>query len=437
MPTSGSTAWRVAGLFFCVLACLTAGCGETERFPELEEAAPLEPAAQTLGVGLFHGDPLGLALGREGSFVEAAEAFEHALFRVKTYDELSVSVGEFHARAIRDDQVEFTVRGPSSFPDTGTPAARLAARAADIQLELERAFAVAGGEGFGTKSFVVDFWRERGDWMVRWDGNLSEGTNRVGQGNYGFDRADMVDDLLSHLATVAEEHQPRWIVVGDAVERFLADEAGEAGVSEEQFEAFREFFPRAVAAIKEASPTTRVAAGFHWEHLAGPVTARRTEVALSRLGEEELDEVFAEVVLPFVEAGDGLALRLRTERESIEPWKYQFLRRLPDLYGVDKPLMIYSVSTPITSRTAYRQQRLFFEEILAALGGLSPEVIAWERLTNVDGVDTADQEIIGRCRGLTGPDTRVAMDVARCYDGLFTLNEPKEVFGTFAGFAEP
>jgi hypothetical protein len=424
-----------AGLFFCLFAVWFSGCSEEERFPELEEAPAHVPSRAELGVGVFHGDALGLAISNAGSFQGAAESFEHAFFRLKSYDEYSVSVGEFHSHAIRDEQVDFTVRGPAAFPDTGTSAGRLAPRAADIVLEMDRARDRAGGAGFETVSFVVDFYREVGDWFVRWDGNISSGTNREGMGNYGFDRAEMVEELLDHLEAIAAEHEPAWIVVGDWMERLLVAADATEGISPAQFEHFRDFFERAVVRIHEASPGTRVAAGFHWEHVAGPVAAHLTGVEESELGEEELDLAFQQVILPFAEAGDGVALRLRVARGEAEPWKYQFLRRLSHLYGLNKPLVIYSLSTLVTSSSAYRQQRLFLEEILEHLGGVGPEVIAWERLTNIEGVDTADQSVIGRCLALSGEESRVQMEEARCYDGLFSLGMGKEVFESLAAFS--
>ncbi len=432
MKTFGS-AWPGAGLFFFVLA-LMVGCTEDERFPELDEAPPLSPTASQLAVGVFHGDTLGLALSNPGSFQEATEVFDHGFFRLKSYDEYSVSVGEFHSHAIRADQVDFPVRGPSSFPDTGTSAARLAPRANDIVLEAERAVEQAGGGGFARHSFVVDFWRETGDWWVRWDGNISTGTNREGVGNYGFDRSDMVEDLLDHLEEIAGAHEPEWIILGDRMEKMILGGEDGAGVAPEQFDHFLEFFERARERIRGASSSTKVAAGFHWEAVAGPLAANLTGVAESDLGLEELDQTFQEVILPFAEAGDGVALRLRVNRSDADPAPYQFLRRLEQLYGPGMDLVIYSLSVPVTTTTAYRQQRLFVGEMMEHLAGVEPVVLAWERFTNIDGVETADQSVIGRCRGLTGPDSRLQMDLARCHDGLFSLGNPKEVFEPFEEF---
>ncbi len=413
-------------------AVISMGCGDDpERFPTLEEAPPLQLQSEQVGVGLFHGDALGLALNREDSMQESAEFFEHAFFRVKSYDEFAPVVGEYNSQRIREENVDFSVRSAADFSISGTAAARLEFRAGDLDEELDRALEIGQAQGFGTRSFVVDFWRERGDWLIRWDGNLAEGTNLEGQGTYGFDREDMSSSLLSQLATVAGDHQPEWIIVGDAMDRLYQAPGYEEGVSRDQLEAFEEFFEAAVEAIHQASPDTKVGAGFHWENVAGAVAAQLSGTRLDELGEEEVDEAFQEVILPFAQIGDGVALRSQALHGEMEDWSYQFLRRLPHLYGLDKPIVFYSVSTPIESQSSYAQQRLYLERFSEVTAGLSIEVVAWERLNNVDGVDTSDQSISGRCASLTNEEGRIAMKLHRCFDGLFSLFRSKDVFETF------
>lgn len=416
-----------AGLIFCQ-TLLTIGCGaEEERFPSLPEAASLEVTTSQLGVGLHHGDSLGAALNRNGAaFVDVSTVFGHTFFHVKSYDEVAGIVGEFHVQRIRSEQVDFEVRGPMEFP-LRSPAARLARRADDIVREFEVAKAIADVDAFGEKSFVVDFWRERGDWFVRWDGNLNTGSNIEGTGTYGFDREEFSEDLLAELVTMAEEHQPTYLIIGDSMDRMLAAEGYEEGVAPEQFEPFLIFFKEAVTEIKSVAPQTQIMAGFHWENVTGRLAAAYHEVEEADLDEALLDEVFETMILPFVEAGDGLAIRSRVARSEMIDWKYQFLRRLEDLYTQSIPVIVYSLSTPISSQAEYPQQRLFVERFAEVMAGVDPAIVVWERLTNIDGVDTGDQSVVGRCQALTNPELRLQMERAKCYDGLLQLYQDKPV----------
>ncbi|TXD37546.1 hypothetical protein FRC98_07590 [Lujinxingia vulgaris] len=402
------------------LGSLMACGGDEDPFAELEPAAPLSLDKSQIGVGIHHGDALALAANRSESVEVVNATAAHGLLRVKSYDEIATVVGEYHAHPLS----RFEPRDANAFPTSGTPAGRLAARADDLVAEVDLAGQEAEVELVSELSIVVDFWRERGDWLVRWDGLLNQGTNIEGEGTYGFTRQEMVDDLIADLTEVAETHQPTWIIVGDAMDGLLAGPDGEP-ISEAEFEAFEDFFGQAVDAIKEASPETKVAAGFHWENITGVIAARYAD---GEVDEAAIDQAFAEVVLPFVNAGDAVALRSYAVPQDMVESHYQYLRRIEVRHGVTKPVVIYSASSPISSQTAYAQQANYFTRLLEYMGGVNVELLAWERLTNIDGVDTTDQTIMGRCRTLTNPENRVVvMEQSRCFDGLFSLFRPKAV----------
>lgn len=419
-----STFHRRAGALVAAslaLGSLMACGGDEDPFAELEPAAPLSLEKSQIGVGIHHGDALALAANRSESVEVVNATATHGLLRVKSYDEIATVVGEYHAHPLPS---RFDARDANDFPTSGTPAGRLKARTDDLVAEVELAGQEAEVELVSELSIVVDFWRERGDWLVRWDGLLNQGTNIEGEGTYGFTRQEMVDDLLADLSEVAETHQPTWIIVGDRMDGLLAGPDGEP-ISEAEFDAFEDFFSQAVDAIKEASPDTKVAAGFHWENVTGPIAARYAD---GEVNEAAIDRAFAEVVLPFVNAGDAVALRSYAVPQDMVESHYQYLRRIESLHGVTKPVVIYSASSPITSQTAYAQQASYFTRLLEYLGGVNVELLAWERLTNIDGVDTTDQTLIGRCRTLTNPENRVVqMEQTRCFDGLFSLFRPKAV----------
>src|SRR5690554_3617893 len=213
---------RSASTLVCAslaLAGLVACGGEEDPFTDLEPAAPLSLDKSQLGVGLHHGEALALAANRPASVEPLSESVAHGLLRVKSYDELATVVGEYHAHPLPSG---FDARGPNDFPTGGTPAGRLAERTDDLVAEIELAGQEAGTALVSELSVVVDFWRERGDWTVRWDGLLNQNTNIEDEDTYGFARETMVNDLLDDLDKIAQTHQPSWIIVSDAMDRLVA-----------------------------------------------------------------------------------------------------------------------------------------------------------------------------------------------------------------------
>lgn len=408
-------------------------------YPDLEPAEPLDLQDVELGVGVRHGEALGMAYGGAAAYEEATANLDHAFLWVQAYDEAARVFGEYHIYPAPPDVAD--ARTASDFLGAQAPAARFTARAADLYEELDEA-AAEGGGSFGARSIVLDLFRLRGDWWVRWDGNLDDEVNRVGKGPYGFNRADMYEDLLDQIEQVAESQQPRYFILGDEVERLLADSDG-PGLSAAEFSNFMAFYHEAAARIHEASPETRVGAGINWDRFVSRVAPDyATGEETSHI--EVLDRAFAAVVLPFAEAGDVVALQSYRDVDDVEiefpvnnlpvEEAYQFLRRLGDLYALEKPIVFYSIGTPVESPVSYLRQRNYLEQFAQWVAGIEPELVVWRYLANIDGTDTANQMVSGRCQSLTESTRDFELPLSTCYDGLFTsVFSAKEPFDHLTG----
>lgn len=425
------------------LACGSADDDETDvpegkSYPELSAADPLDLQSVDLGAGVRHGEALGVAHFSSGSYTRAVEVVPHAVAWVQAYDEAASTFGEYQAYAID----ELMPRTATAFigSDANVRAARFQARAADIYEELDDA-ADTGGAGFQSRSIVLDLFRLRGDWWVRWDGNL-EDVNLKGKGPYGLNRQDMYEDLLAQIEVVAEAQQPRYFIIGDEVERLLMDSEG-PGLSEAEFSNFMSFYQEAVSRIHAKSPNTKVGAGINWDRFVGRV-APNYALDDDNSHTEVLDRAFEAVVLPFAEIGDIVALQSYRDVDDTEiefpvnnlPVKeaYQFLRRLPELYMLEAPIVFYAIGSPVDSPVAYLRQRNYLEAFVDWTAGLEPELVAWRYLANLDGTDTSNQEISKRCLSFTEPARNFELPVTTCYDGLFTsVFSEKPAFEYLAG----
>ncbi len=429
---------------------LVTACGGAEEdepttpelpYQDLEPAEPLDYDAVEIGVGLHHGEALAIAYGGTPSYEKAAATIDHAFMWVQAFDEGAATFGEYLVYPAPSEVTD--ARSASDFIGTNSANARFEARADDFAAELEAA-AEEGGASFGKKSIVMDLFRLRGDWWVRWDGNLDDEVNRVGKGPYGLNRDDMYEDLLDQIEAVAAAQKPDYFIIGDEMERLLADTDSE-GLSTAEFSNFHAFFQEAVSRIHEQSSATKVGVGFNWDRFVAEVAPMyATGAEISHL--QVMDRAFAAVILPFVEVGDIVALQSYRDVDDLEvPFPvnnlpvdetYQFLRRVDGLYELngEKPIVFYSVGTPVDSPVAYLRQRNYLEDFAVWTAGVNPEVVAWRTLVNIDGTDTSTQEVSGRCRSLTETTRDFQLPISACYDGLFTsVYSAKDPFDLLSG----
>jgi hypothetical protein len=422
--------WLLVGLAG-LLCAAPIGCGDdagTPRFPELSEADDLEYESDRLGVGFHHGETVQFdsSAPNGGVLGQTRPVISHAFLNVGIYDEFASTLGEYHVYPSSD-----AARGASFF-DSNPSAARLSPRADDLHAEVSTALSQGSFEEFASYSFVIDFWKADGSWYLAWDGKSDRSHD-----NYGLYRDDMRDEILSQLESLAQTHKPRYIVVGNGMERLLGTEEGEP-LSRTEFSNFVSFFGRAVTAIERVSPETKVGAGINWDRFTRHVAPRygadsgagQTGSAVSP---ETLDRAFEAAILPLVEAGGIVALKSYVDPEEAQPSTYQFLRRLGALYGVDKPIVWYSVGSPATSPTGYNRQGIYLEEFAQWNAGVDPEMVAWRTLMNIDGADVGSGDVTGRCRGLTAEANEFGVPIERCFDGLFSsVLQPKEGFDFLA-----
>lgn len=425
-------------LLLLAAALLTFGCGDdsddmvSERFPELAPADPLDLAEVELGVGLEPGSAGGIALFRPEFFGDLTTTFPNGVLHVQSYDEAAQTVGEWRVMTPTNDQMD-SYRGPLEFRDNDVLAAQFEARVADLVADNANAAAVAGSSDFASTTVVLETWRLKRDWHVRWDGTFTgEGNNR-NKGNYGFFRDDFRDSLLDQVETVAATQKPKYFIVGTEVERLFRSDEG-PGIAPGEYANFVLFYREAAKRIKAASPDTKVGAGVNWERFAKQVAqVYGNPETMSQ--DELMDRGFERFMLPLIESGDIIALSAyRGPAETDDPTEsYQWLRRIPDLYAIDAPIVFYSVGTPIDSSVEYPLQRTMMEEFLEWNAGVPVEMLAWRSALNYDGTDTNDQTIQARCATLSDPAGMAAMPVERCFDGLITsVFSKKPLYDIFA-----
>ncbi len=407
------------------------GCGggevEPTRFPFLTPASALDVNDVERGVGVRHGEPLAMATNVPASLERTIDGFDHVMLRLRAYDDQAQRLGEYtqHPVSARPD-----ARAATDF--VAQPAlGDLDRRAADLNSELDEALMIAGRNGFDRRSVVVDLFRTRRDWYVRWDGLLTEQENRTGEGEYGLGRERMCNDLLARFEAVARDTQPVYFIIGDEAERLLATDNGD-GLSPAEWANFVIFFEEAATRIKAVSPDTKVGAGINWDRFATRVAAEYTE---GEPGNAEIDQAFTDAILPLMASSDIIALKSRIApgEEDVPKSRYQYLRRLRALYNVRKPVVFYGLSRPISTASGEVAQRNHVDEFSDWVGGVDVEAVFWERWINIDGADTADQNPIGRCAALTGDDS-LEFNISRtyCNDGLFDSTfQTKEVWKTF------
>lgn len=415
-------------LIFALSLTLVTACGEdpepeADRYPSLSQADPLALTQAEVGVGVRHGESLVFARNFPMSYKSATERWDHIMLRVRSYDELAQSFGEYTYQKAPND---LSSRSPALFLDT--PAlGNVDRRTEDLVKEIDAALGDAQSQGFSTRSVVIDYWRTRLDWYVRWDGLLQEDVNRIGKGDYGFGRQAMYDTQVERAVNVARDLKPKYMILGDEMDLLLATDKG-AGLSIGEFSSFLSFYQEAAQKIREASPETKVGVGINWDRFATRVALSYTDKeSVEQLTDEDLDYAFSVVILPLLAHSDILALKsYREPAESVS--YYQFLRRLPALYDINPKIVWYSVGSPITSNAGAVRQRNYFNDFLKWNGGVNVEAVFWERFLNIDGTDTASQNITGRCLALTEATRDFQTPLSRCYDGLFdSLYQPRPI----------
>lgn len=406
------------------------GCGDDatseapDPFPDLSEAQSLEYQSDALAVGFHHGSTVRLTPGEspDGALEQTRGVIDHAFLHVSAFDIYATTYGEYlYYRAPNG----VSANGPDYFR-SNPKAAQFEPRAADLFDEVESAMAESGDD-FASYSVVLDLWNSRTTWYVPWDG----GSNRM-PGEFGLYRDDMRESLIEQISAVAAAHQPRYFIVGNEMDRLLDEEA--STYSPAEFSNFLLFYQEAAAAIHDASPETKVGAGINWDRFVSNVAPRYVaeiegDESSQPSQNAEIDAGFKAVLLPLLAASDILSLKSYPLLDEANSEAYQFLRRLNELYEVTKPLVWYSIGTPVTSRSGYNQQGVYLERFAEWNAGLAPEMVAWNSLINIDGSDVGSGEISGQCSGLTGTANDFEIPLEHCFDGLFSSSlQPKAAF---------
>ncbi len=387
----------------------------------------LDYTAVDIGVGIRSGDLMAMANFNPGEYSAVTSGTPHGVLHVKSYDAAAQSFGEYITYPA---PMDVTARTPIDF-STNLRAGSFGNRVNDLYEETTTWSSEAGAEDFASKTVVLDFWRWRKDWWVRWDGNLEAENNRVGQGPYGFNRQQLVEDLLDDVEQVASDHQPRYFIIGDEIERLLQTETT-GGIAPAELSNFMAFFQQARERIRQASPNTKIGVGFRWERFANRV-APLYAADEGDDAEATLERAFEIVLMPFIERSDVVALSVYSEPGE-DPANFAFLSRLEELFEVEKPVVYYEVGSPVTTVVDYQSQATFLEDFARWNSGVNVEFVAWRSLLNFDGTDTNDQMVRGRCAAFTGSERDFEIDLSNCYDGLYTsVFSSKPAFDVLAG----
>ncbi len=402
---------------------LASGCGDEAaqapddtRFDPLPAAEPIELAQLDTGVGVRSGEAISFAINVPNNYKQATALLPHAMLHLQTYDELTQQFGEFtYYQAPGDAQG----RGAADYRAQSS-LGNIDQRAGALIDELDRAGARADSAAFAQRSMVVDFYRVRRDWFVRWDGALSEEANRVGKSSYGFGRSAMVQTLATLIERAVQQVQPEYLILGDEMELLLATSEGE-GLSEGEYASFIGFYQELVPRIKAVSPNTRVGMGINWDRFATRVALRYSDkTSASELTDRDLARAFDLAIAPTLAVSDFLALRSAAAPGDEATGRYQFLRRLPALYERELPVVFYAITSPITANAQAQLQRNYLDDFVRWNAGVDVEAVFWDRLVNMDGTNTTDQQLAGRCLALTGDMTRnLLAPRSICYNGLY------------------
>lgn len=424
--------------WFLAASLLLVACGGSDGSGS---DTPLEYDSAKLGVGIHHGDADPIALrdsGGNDALDQVPQTFSHAFLHVQAYDAHSWEFGSWERHPTPDEGEDPNFHRNTWYRDNPDQA-KVGPRSADLARAVENAFP---DDGFDSIGIVVDPWRTRADWYVRWDGKLDSDVNLTGgpdEVDYGFFRADpdddgdMVDNLVEQIAVAAENQTPEYLVVGRNMERLLGTEEG-PGIAPDDFSNFRQFYGRVVQRVSEVSPDTKVGAGFNWDRFARSVAPQYGEGKVGSVPPDAtLEAAFRAVILPFVRRGDIVALESYRTPEGDASY-YDFLGTLGDRFDIGgAPVVWYSIGSPVGPDSNTLQQEKYAEAFRQWNAGVDPEVVAWEALTEIDGARGANQEVVGRCDALRSSEQfGWNMPVERCFDGaLDATYGAKEVFTYF------
>jgi len=415
----------------------TAACGDGEPKPVPEPLPiPVTLTHEQRGLGVYPGD--GPVITQTNKGAELDGAFKHLVIRRQLVDELILSregVG-----AINDAKFPATVETLKAEIEAARSVESLV-----VVLDLMRL-----SDGSKANSPIP--------YLTTWDQNERD------PDRFGFWRNEYREAVLEAVTTTATEQHPQYFVVGADMERFLTMEGGA-----NDYANFVTLYREAYAAIKVASPSTKVGAGINWvrfqldvvptmtllpyEYPEGVELTELAQVSCATLQgtEEEVallqaactQKAFAQYIEPllhflapvqspdpaappeepvYVTTADIIGLAARPNQGDFNNTPalcpatfFDGLRG----WSQDFPVVYYEVNWQISSAVGFGKQDEWLTTLIERNLGVQVEVLAWATLKDLLSNDCGKMT-----NDLGAPDYV-------CFSGLWKdSSAPKEVYET-------
>ncbi len=415
---------------------MASACGDdTPSGEEAEPVIPITVTAAQRGLGVFDGDAA--IIGQVDAADELNAAFSHLVLRRQLRDELIIS--RQGTTALSDALFSATVEALRTEID--------GALALDKTVLVLDLFRVSDGARPGSPE----------PYITSWDHNDRD------PDRYGFWRGDLREAILTEVSTAATEQQPDIFVVGAEMERYLGMPGGL-----DDYANFVSLYQEAYAAIKAASPQTRVGVGIDWVRFRLDVVPQQVLAVhelpegvdlgdepgavscASLTGDEEdralleaacVEKAFSLYIEPLLRHVDAAAAPVVEGEErayvttadvlalSASPAQTDFGNQpatCPEdffaplrAWSTIAPVVYYDVQWRVTSSVGFNKQDEWYSVLVDRNSGVSVEIIAWHTLTDM---------VINDCGKLTGD---LGAPASICLGGLWAdSSAPKDVYDT-------
>ena len=404
--------WTLLALLPLSLSWATLGCGDeaetTVASDRLSDAEP-QPSAQPLTLSKENtAIPLRPPLRR-------GDEYRGDLTLIKTNSSFDTLTNQLGAAVITLQVLDEREATTSPEDPQQNPAPFQAGkRSRDLVAEIDGALTESGNPDWAEYVLVVDLFRLKRNWLVRWDGTNIRQFEEPGE--YGLWRDDMRQDLKAIMVGAVNELLGRGkplkrVVFGVGMERLLASSDG--GVNPTDYANFVTLFREVKAELATQAPEVEVSAGLNWDNLVTHVAALYT--ATGKLEDVKFGEIRAawrDVAEPLYADADFIALSSEPDPSLYNgnpanlPQSHYAL--LAEVQG-PRPVVWHSIHWPVESKAVKALQDDYLERFLALNGGNDVALVSWKQLIDLP-------EGAADCNSLVS----LGAPPSDCYAGLFS-----------------